>query len=123
MIRSTFRILLCIAPIVSCCFRIDTVTAGETIWVYFAADGVHQFSFDLETGAMQPLSSNQDAKPSFLAFHPNEQFLYGCGNQLSAFSIDPQSGKLTFLNAVPYDKHGHCHLSVDKTGSNVLSAG
>ncbi len=94
----------------------------DKIWVYFAADGIHQYSFDLSSGAMQPLSMTQDAKPSFLAIHPNEKFLYGCGGDLSALSIDPKSGELTFLNAIPYPKNSLCHLSVDATGSNVLGA-
>jgi len=98
-------------------------SAGETLWVYFAAEGIHQYRFDLETGALEPLSETQAAKPSFLAIHPNGRFLYGVGLNLSAFSIDQQSGELSFLNAIPYQKQGLCHLSIDKTGSHVLCAG
>jgi len=118
-----FQIFACVATAWGSVMGNHVANAEDKIWVYFAGDGVHQYSFDLETGALEPLSSNQDAKPSFLAFHPNERFIYGCGKNLSAFAIDQQSGELTFLNAIPYPKQGLCHLSVDKTGSYVLSAG
>lgn len=116
-----FRTILCL--LMCCTFTMGVSQAEDSMWVYVAGDGIHQYSFDLDTGALEHLSSNQDAKPSFLAFHPSEQFIYGCGKNLCAFSIDPKTGELTLLNTVPYDKHGLCHLSVDKTGANVLSAG
>ena len=98
-------------------------TADGGLWVYVAGDGIRVYDLDLETGALEHQSTIRDAKPSFLAIHPDGQYLYGAGKELSAFSIDRKSGKLSILNSVPYEKHGLCHLSVDKTGSCVLSAG
>ena len=97
--------------------------AERSLWVFVAGDGIHVYDFDLKTGVLKQQGDAQDAKPSFLAIHPNGRFLYGAGKGISAFSIDGQSGKLSFLNAVAYDKHGLCHLYVDKTGANVLAAG
>lgn len=101
----------------------EAATANEKMWVYVAGDGIHLYDFNLKTGALVHLSENHEAKPSFLAIHPSGRYLYGAGKGLSAFSIDQKSGHLKFLNDVPYDKHGLCHLVVDKTGTNVLSAG
>jgi 6-phosphogluconolactonase len=41
---------------------------------------------------------------------------------VSAFRIDPASGKLTLLNQQPSGGTGPCHLSVDKTGKCLLVA-
>jgi len=103
--------------------RAEKSPSSEKIWVYFAGEGIHLYRFDLQSGALEPLSKTQDAKPSFLAIHPNGRFLYGVGRGLSAFSIDQTTGELSFLSAIPYPKQGLCHLTVDKTGSNVLCAG
>ena len=95
----------------------------ESMWVYVAGNGIHQYDFDLATGALLFRDSTDAAKPTFLAFCPNHHFVYGTGKSLSAFAIDPKSGKLSFLNAIDYQKHGLCHLTVDKTGNYVLCAG
>jgi 6-phosphogluconolactonase len=108
-------------------FMTTQSTAGEkeatsgSLWVYIAGDGIHQYQFDLDTGVMTPRSVTHDAQPSFLAIHPNGRSLYGAGKELSAFSIDQANGALTLLNQIP-QKHGLCHLAVDSSGSNVLSA-
>mgnify|MGYP003329835508 CR=1 FL=1 len=70
--------------------------------------------------------------PSFLAIHPNNQFLYSVneiGNyegeetgSISAFSIERQSGQLDFLNRQPSHGTAPCHLSIDATGKYVLVA-
>src|SRR4029077_17142596 len=41
---------------------------------------------------------------------------------VSAFRIEPGSGKLTLLNTVSSKGAGPCHLRVDKTGKNLLVA-
>jgi len=41
---------------------------------------------------------------------------------VSAFAIDPGTGKLTLLNEVPSGGAGPCHLAVDKTGEYLLVA-
>jgi len=41
---------------------------------------------------------------------------------VSAFSIDPTSGKLSLLNQQPSEGSGPCHLVVDRTGKGVLVA-
>ena len=67
-----------------------------------------------------------------MAPHPNGRFLYAVnevGNYkgpnsggVSAFSIDPATGKLTFLNEVSSRGADPCYITVDKTGKYVLVA-
>ncbi|MBZ5594582.1 MAG: lactonase family protein [Acidobacteriia bacterium] len=95
--------------------------------------GIYAFRFDAATGKLTPLGlAAEIASPSYLAIHPDQQFLYAVnevrnsGGQkdgaVSAFSIDRNTGKLTFLNQVSSRGPGPCHLSLDKTGKNLLVA-
>jgi 6-phosphogluconolactonase len=70
--------------------------------------------------------------PSFLALHPSRPFLYAVnelpevdgrpGGAVSAFSIDPASGALQYLNRASTGGAAPCHLSVDRSGRFVLAA-
>jgi 6-phosphogluconolactonase len=70
--------------------------------------------------------------PSYLAFDPSRRFLYAVNElkefesapsgAVSAFSVDPDSGKLTFLNRKPTHGTDPCHLTVHRTGRYVLIA-
>lgn len=95
--------------------------------------GIYAFRFDARTGKSAPLGLvAETVSPSFLAVHPNHRFLYAANEianyqgqktgGVSAFSLDPKSGKLVFLNQVSSRGTGPCHLSLDKTGKNVLVA-
>jgi 6-phosphogluconolactonase len=95
--------------------------------------GIYYSRFDSATGKLTaPELAAQTANPSFLAVHPNHQFLYAVGElngsnskktgAVSAFRIDHQTGKLTLLNQQPSRGAGPCHLAVDKTGKCLLVA-
>jgi 6-phosphogluconolactonase len=95
--------------------------------------GIYAFRFNASTGKLTPVGlAAESTSPSFLAVHPNHQYLYAVGEvnefggqksgAVSAFSIDHKTGKLTLLNQVSSRGTGPCHLSVDKTGKNVLVA-
>ena len=70
--------------------------------------------------------------PSFLAVHPNGQWLYAVsevgdarnhqGGSVSAYRVEPGSGKLTLLNQQSSGGDSPCHLVVDKTGRCVIVA-
>jgi 6-phosphogluconolactonase len=70
--------------------------------------------------------------PSFVAIHPNGRFLYAVGEvtdyrgtksgSVAAFAIEPGSGKLTMLNQQSTNGGAPCHLVVDRSGKNVLTA-
>jgi 6-phosphogluconolactonase len=95
--------------------------------------GIYACRLDLATGAMKPLGLAAETKnPSFLSVHPNRHFLYAtievdelAGKKrgaVSAFTIQPETGKLTSLNEQTSGGGGPCYLVVDKTGKYVLVA-
>src|SRR5438270_2115543 len=95
--------------------------------------GIYAFRFDAATGQSTALGlAAETTNPSFVALHPNGHFLYAV-NELqsyrgpnsggvSAFSVDRESGKLTFLNEVPSRGADPCYIIVDKSGKWVLVA-
>jgi len=98
-----------------------------------SSKGIYAFRFDAATGKLTPLGlAAETVSPSYLAIHPNRQFLYAVNEvanfegqkagAVSAFSIDRDTSKLTFLNQVSSRGPGPCHLSLDKTGKNLLVA-
>jgi len=94
--------------------------------------GIYRCQLDVASGKLSAaeLAAETD-NPSFLAIHPNKQFLYSVGEYgkgpkksggISAFSLDPKSGALKFLNQESSGGDGPCHLVVDKQGKCVLAA-
>jgi 6-phosphogluconolactonase len=98
--------------------------------------GIYVSRFRPATGEVsEPQLAAAITNPSFVAIHPNHRFLYALtedplslgpfrdkGSSVSAFTIDPATGKLTFLNTVPTAGTSTCYLSLDKTGKNLLLA-
>src|SRR5580765_78163 len=95
--------------------------------------GIYAYRFEASTGTAAPLGlAVESANPSFLAVHPNQRLLYAVNEtsnyegqnsgSISAYSIDPQSGHLAFLNSVSSRGDSPCHLSVDRTGKLVVAA-
>jgi len=96
--------------------------------------GLYLMRMDPRTGALtKPELVAEAASPSFLALHPNHRFLYSVnevdsldgkrgGGAVSAFAIDPASGKLTPLNRQPSGGTSPTHISIDHKGRNVLVA-
>lgn len=91
------------------------------------SQGIYRAEFDAETGKLSdPVLAVEAVDPSFLAIHPNKKFLYAVNEagegSISAYSIDPKSGDLTFLNQQSSSGKAPCHLIVDKTGTHILEA-
>lgn len=95
--------------------------------------GIYAFRFQPATGSSTPLGlAAETTSPSFLAVHPTRRVLYAVNEvsnyesqsagSVSAFTIDAQTGKLTFLNRVSSRGPGPCHLAVDRTGKWVVVA-
>ncbi|GAA4446630.1 lactonase family protein [Nibrella saemangeumensis] len=91
------------------------------------SEGIYVYSFDRKTGALERLQGiTQGKSPSFLAVHPSGRFLYAVneGDQqgenksgtVSAYRIDPATGKLTYINQQSSHGGAPCHISIDKTG-------
>ena len=88
---------------------------------------------DKSSGALTPVGvTNAGPNPSFLAIHPNHRFLYAVNEvaeyegektgSITAFSVDPTTGSLDFLNRQSSQGAIPCHLVVDNAGKNVLLA-
>jgi 6-phosphogluconolactonase len=95
--------------------------------------GIYAYRFDSRTGRVSSLGlAAETENPSWLTVHPNRRFLYAAnetGNYqgaksgaVSAFAIDRETGKLTFLNQVASRGADPCHATVDQTGKNLLVA-
>lgn len=95
--------------------------------------GIYVSKLDLGSGKLStPELAAEVTSPSFLAIHPNRQFLYAVNEvaafdgqkagAVSAFAIDSKTGKLTLLNQQSSGGGGPCHLVVDDSGKAVLVA-
>ncbi len=95
--------------------------------------GIYLMDLDVGTGTLDaPRLAAASPDPSFLAIHPNREFLYAVNESgeirgkrdggVSAFAIDQGKGTLTLLNQQLSAGSGPCHLVVDRQGQNVLVA-
>ena len=112
--------------------------SAKAYWVYVGAStrktskGIYVSKLDAESGAFtEPRLAAETLNPLFLKIHPNGRTLYAAGELpgtqstqggVSAYSIDPASGKLTFLNQAPSRGGQPIYLDVDKTGKTLLMA-
>ena len=113
------------------------MTAQKEILIYVGtytrgkSKGIYVYRLDPGSGALEYASKATGLNnPSFLAIDPEQRYLYAVNEigesagrpsgAVSAFSIDPGTGELTFLNQESSQGTGPCHLSVDKTGRFVL---
>jgi 6-phosphogluconolactonase len=105
---------------------IGTNTGGKS-------KGIYLYKFSAATGKLTPLGlAAESDNPGFLAVDPSRRHLYAVneiGNyqgkstgSVSAFAIDPASGRLSLLNRVASGGSGPTHLAIDKTGRFVLAA-
>jgi 6-phosphogluconolactonase len=96
-------------------------------------EGIYAYRFDESSGSMNLCSiTPAGPNPSYLTFDPSHRFLYAVNElkkyqgaqtgSVSAFSIDSESGSLSFLNRQPTHGTDPCNLVVDKTGKFVLVA-
>jgi len=95
--------------------------------------GIYRLKLNLTSGALSsPELVAESVNPSFLAIDPKEQFLFAVnevgqymnmeGGAVSAFSIDSETGNLTFLNHQTTQGADPCHLVVDAAGKHILVA-
>ena len=112
---------------------------AEQFWVYVGtytgakSKGVYAALFETRDGSFRPAQLAAAAQdPSFLAAHLSGKFLYavnevsefqgGSGGGLSAFRVDPASGKLTPMNSQPSKGAAPCHVMVDRAGKTAFLA-
>jgi len=98
-----------------------------------AAKGITVCEFDSETGKISnPRLAAQMRNPSFLAIHPNKQWLYAVGETadmggknegtVSAYTINSENGLLAHTNYVSSRGAGPCHISIDPSGKMAMIA-
>ena len=95
--------------------------------------GIYVARLDGDTGRLSaPELAAETPSPCFLAVSPGNKFLYAANSvpvfqgektgAVTAFAIDPGSGKLKWLNQTSSGGAGPCHVSVDATGKVLLVA-
>ena len=95
--------------------------------------GIYVYRFDSSTGKMTSLGlAAESAEPSFLAVDSSGRFLYSVNETetfngqptgaVSAFAIQPNSGKLSLLNQVSSRGTDPAHVTLDRTGKYALVA-
>lgn len=93
-------------------------------------EGIAVYDFNTETGELTEVEREGNlVNSSFLTLSPNGKFLYACTDtkleqpgSVSAFRIDPITGKLTFLNKQTAGGRNPVHVVVDHTNSYVIAS-
>src|SRR5262249_40433778 len=111
----------------------------DKVWVFIGtytgpkSKGIYRCELDLNTGKLsEPEVAAQVASPSFLAVHPSQKFLYAVGEMddfakkkqgaVTAFSLDPKTGKLTQRKQQAPGGRGRRPRVVDKAGRSLRAA-
>ncbi len=91
------------------------------------SDGIYVYTFNSETGEFSYRAEATGIKnPSFLTASKDGQHVYSVSEVgdgqggVSAFSFDPTSGKLDFLNSASSGGDGPCYVSVDDKNKFVF---
>jgi 6-phosphogluconolactonase len=109
------------------------------LWVYIgtynvrASKGIYLCQLDLADGKLEAAAlAAETANATFLVHHPGRPLLYAINEvmqfsgqptgSVSAFAIQPRTGRLTLLNQEPSGGRGPCHLAIDRGGRWVLTA-
>lgn len=106
---------------------VGTYTGGKS-------EGLYVYRFDTRTGDATPVSVAKTVNPSWLVVSRDRRHVYAV-NELpgdngpatqrgfvSAFSFDPPSGRLTFVNQVSSQGNDPCYLSLSPDGRYLFVA-
>ncbi len=96
------------------------------------AEGIYLYAMDTATGKLQHISTARGIKnPSFVAIHPNKQYVYAvseiAGNDtidtglVYAYRLD-SSRQFTQINVVSSEGTAPCNVSVDPSGKFAMAA-
>lgn len=94
--------------------------------------GIYSLHLDDATGALStPQLAAELTNPTFVALHPNGRVLYSIGEAgtvdgkpagvVSAYAIEPGTGRLTLLNQQPSGSISLTHLAADATGRMLVA--
>ncbi|MBZ5495621.1 MAG: lactonase family protein [Acidobacteriia bacterium] len=95
--------------------------------------GIYAFRFDPAAGKAATVGLAAEAEnPSFLAIHPNRQFLYAVNEisnfqgrragSISAYRVGKRPAMLQFINRMSTQGDSPCHVTVDRTGIALFVA-
>ncbi len=136
--RQVFRLaILLLVALASITFALAAGPAQEKYLVYVGtytdhgSKGIYAYGFDSATGKMTSLGlAAETAQPSFLAVDSSGRFLYAVNETdsyngkptgaVSAFAIQPETGKLSLLNQVSSLGADPAHIALDHTGKYAL---
>lgn len=89
-----------------------------------SSPGIYLFSFQAETGVLTLIESYSNiANPSFLTLDPKRNRLYSVSEtaegSVVSYTIDPESGKLAYLNEQPTLGADPCYVMTDSQGKRL----
>lgn len=92
--------------------------------------GIYVYRFNAATGTAEWVSNTDSAaNPSYLAVAPNEKYVYAVnethganGGDVSAYTFDKTTGKLTLINQQHTNSDDPCYVSVSKNSNWVMVA-
>lgn len=98
-----------------------------------SSKGIYAYEFNAATGKSTKLGLvAETTNPSFLAINAKRNLLYAVNEisnyenkntgGISSFTIDRETGKLTFLNEVSSAGAGPCYIALDRTGKYLFNA-
>lgn len=90
--------------------------------------GIYVYRFNAATGAAEWVSNTDSvANPSYLAIAPNRKYIYAVnethgenGGNVSAYTFDKTTGKLTFINHQSTGGDGPAYVSVSRNNNWVM---
>lgn len=95
-------------------------------------EGVYVYEMDKETGELRYVSTSEETiSPSYLAVHPNKQWLYAVNEfnggdeefaTVTAMSYDAATKSLSFLSETSSMGQYPCYVSIDNSGNFVMAA-
>jgi 6-phosphogluconolactonase len=95
------------------------------------SQGIYAFNFNRAKRTLTPLQTVPSLEsPSFVTIHPSGKYLYSVnrgkanvtdqGGSVSAYGIDPKSGRLNGLGNKSSYGEGPCYVDVDRTGKYLF---
>jgi 6-phosphogluconolactonase len=127
--------LLLLIVILSVWGSIDAQPKKEVLYVgtysIRGSQGIYAYSFNRAKQTLTLLQAVPSLEsPTYIAIHPSQKYLYSVnrgkadvadqGGSVSAYGIDPATGRLSGLNNKSSYGDGPCYVEVDKAGKYIF---